>query len=136
MNFHDRYIPTKVCIVAVALTSAIAWGCAYRVKDASRTHPTESYVGWVRFVGEFVLYDDRSAFDGSKKEHCISGALPLEKQRTAAETMNGRRVKVTGTHIAWSLPDPLAISLNNNGSPILNWCGGDFVIFATDIVAE
>lgn len=126
---------TKLCIVVVALTSAVAWGCAYRAK-ASGTPPPDSQVGWVRFVGEFVLYDDESAFKGSRMDHCMSGALPLEKQLAAAKKMNGRRVRVTGVRIAWSLPDPQALSLNHDGSPIINRCGGDFVLFATDMVPE
>ena len=136
MNIQRCHVPTQLCIVVVALTSAVAWGCAYRANEGSRTYPTEAYVGWVRFVGEFVLYDDESAFKDSKKDHCMSGALPLEKQLAAAKKMNGRRVRVTGVRIPWSLDDPQALSLNHDGSPIINWCGGDFVIFATDRVPE
>jgi len=62
--------------------------------------------------------------------------LPLNKQRVAEKEMNGRRVRVTGVRVPWSLPDPLAVSLNNDGSPITNWCGGKFVLFATDMKEE
>ena len=136
MNTQCCNVPTKLCIVVVALTLAVACGCAYRAKQPLGVRPVESHVGWVRFVGEFVLYDDKSAFEGARRDHCISGALPLEKQQVAAKKMDGRRVKVTGVRITWSLPDPLAVSLNNDGSPITNWCGGNFILFATDMVPE
>ena len=103
-----------------------------------RAQPNEedSYVGWVRFVGEFVLYDDRSAFAGARKEHCVSGALPLDKQKQAAKRFDGKRVKITGTRVSWSQPNPLAVSLNHKRSPITNWCGGEYVLFATDMTIE
>jgi hypothetical protein len=127
MNTHFCQVARKVSIVTVTLTSAIAWGCS---------SPTESRIGWVRFVGEFALYDSQSAFERSDREHCVSGALPLDEQRLAAKTLDGRRVKVIGARVPWSLPDPLAVSLNNGGSAITNWCGGSFVLFATKMVPE
>jgi hypothetical protein len=137
MNTHFCQVARKVSIVTVTLTSAIAWGCCYRANQKpSGTSPTESRIGWVRFVGEFALYDSQSAFERSDREHCVSGALPLDEQRLAAKTMDGRRVKVIGARVQWSLPDPLAVSLNNRGSAITNWCGGRFVLFATKMVPE
>ena len=123
----------------VALAAIVALcGCA---SQSASTHVKESegggsYVGWVRFVGEFVLYDDRSAFADSRREHCVSGALPLDKQREAAKKFNGKRVRVKAKPVPWSLPDPLAVSLNHEGSPITNWCGGKYILFATDMTPE
>lgn len=124
-------------IFVLALTTTPIWGCVSQATNEVRSQESrESYIGWVRFVGEFALYDNQAAFERSEREHCISGALPLDKQRLAAKEMNGRRVKVTGVRVPWSLPDPLAISLNNDGSPITNWCGEEFVLFATDMIPE
>jgi hypothetical protein len=122
----------------ITLTLAVvvaAFGCASGL-PAGQSGDADSYVGYVRFVGEFVLYDDRSAFAHFRKEHCVSGALPLDKQREAAKRFDGKRVRVTGTRVPWSLPGPLAVSLNHEGSPITNWCGGQYVLFATDMVIE
>jgi hypothetical protein len=93
-------------------------------------------VGWVRFIGEFALYESEQAAGDRGREGCVSGALPLEQQRLAAEKFEGKRVRITASEVAWELPDPLALSLNHAGSPITNWCGGSFVLFASNIRAE
>lgn len=118
--------------------TAVVSGCADHAPSARADQPdgADSYVGWVRFVGEFVLYDDRAAFAASRREHCISGALPLSEQREAAKKFAGKRVRVTGTLVPWSLPDPLTLSLIHEGSPITNWCGGQSILFATKMVVE
>jgi hypothetical protein len=129
--------PLKVCALVLALApTLILSGCkSWALNHEIGRGSAESYVGWVRFVGEFVLYDDQSAFESFGKNHCMSGALPLEKQRLASR-FSGTRVKVTGVRVRWSLPDPSAVSLNNDGSPITNWCGGEFVLFARDMVPD
>jgi hypothetical protein len=130
-----------MCVYRVTLTLAAVvtvLGCANEPTATGTGQPDggEPYVGHVRFLGEFVLYDDRSAFADFRREHCVSGALPLDKQREAAKRFDGKRVRVTGTRVPWSLPDPLAVSLNHEGSPITNWCGGQYVLFATEMVIE
>ena len=67
------------CLLLMPLLSA----CAYR-GPSSETLTAGSdgvYVGWVRFVGEFVLYDDREAFLERRRDHCVSGALPFNEHR-------------------------------------------------------
>ena len=131
--------PMRLYRITLTFAAVVAiFGCANQVTSTRTAQPDEdgSYVGWVRFVGEFVLYDDRSAFAGSRREHCVSGALPREKQGEAGKKFDGKRVRVTGVRVPWSLPDPLAVSLNHEGSPIMNWCGGQYVLFATDMVLE
>src|SRR5215216_7239190 len=109
-------------------------GCVSKVADrVDEAESVGTYVGWVRFIGEFVLYDDRSAFENSRMEHCVSGALPLDRQNEAAEKFDGKRVRVKAKPVPWSLPHPLAISLNHEGSPITNWCGGEYILFAIDM---
>jgi hypothetical protein len=124
-------------IMALAATVAFL-GCAGQSSSTRLKAPEgyRSYVGWVRFVGEFVLYYDRSAFENSRMEHCVSGALPLDRQNEAAEKFDGKRVRVKAKPVPWSLPDPLTLSLNHEGSPITNWCGGEYILFATDITPE
>lgn len=57
-------------------------------------------------------------------------------QQDAARKLNGRRVRVIAKRVPWELPDPLALSLNYEGSPITNWCGGKYVLFATEMEPE
>jgi hypothetical protein len=124
------------CALAIAEAISLC-GCAnQRTTVHAQPESETQYVGWVRFVGDFLLYTDRSAFKLSQREHCVSGALPLEKQRDAARNLSGKRVRVIAKRVLWKLPDPLAVALNNNGSPITNWCGGEYVLFATDMEVE
>jgi hypothetical protein len=113
---------------------AIIGGCVNRQTIAPADHAPaaeKTYIGWVRFTGEFNLYDDHTSFLNSSRSHCISGALPLDAQRTARQTLDGQRVRVTARSVTWSLPGSLAVSMNNEGAPITNWCLGDQVLFAT-----
>lgn len=129
---------SSLCSLSFSAATIVFCGCA-SPEATIRTSVTDSpgqFVGWVRFVGEFVLYSDRVAFDGFRRERCISGALPLERQRDAAKRLNGKRVRVIAKKVPWALPDPLAVSLNNQGSPITNWCGEKYVLFATDMAIE
>jgi hypothetical protein len=127
----------KRVVPAILAAVLVSGGCAGEGGSRrDQAHATQSYVGWVRFVGEFALYDDRSAYESSRHARCISGALPLEQQRKAAYEFEGRRVRVTAVRVAWFLPDPLSVSLNNDGSPITNWCEGKYVLFATEMVPE
>lgn len=125
-----------ICVLTISCAILFICSCAYQAANHSRQESDDQYVGWVRFVGEFVLYTDRVAFEDSRRQDCVSGALPLGKQRDAARKLDGKKVKVVAQRVPWVLPGPLAISLNNDGSPITNWCGGDYVLFATEMVAE
>lgn len=132
MSTSYRYAFVPALCVVVGLCGCASHGASIRAQSESDTQ----HVGWVRFVGEFVLYTDHSAFESSRREHCVSGALPLEKQRDAAKNLDGKKVMVVAKRVPWALPDPLAVSLNNEGSPITNWCGGKYVLFAADMEAE
>jgi hypothetical protein len=35
--------------------------------------------------------------------------------------------------VTWSLPNPDAFTMNNDGSPITNWCGDRVVLFASEM---
>ena len=93
------------------------------------------YSGWVRFAGEFYLYADAKAFAEATNSHCVSGALPPDKQQDAASQFNGKRVRVFAKLVPWSLQGD-AFTMNNQGSPITNWCGDKNVLFATQIVLD
>jgi hypothetical protein len=110
--------------------SVLLGGCASTGADSKRPRV---YVGWVRFAGEFSLYSDASAFADSQTSHCVSGALPPEQQKEAAAKLNGKRVRVVARPVAWVLPNPDTFTLNNNGSPITNWCGDRVVLFASEM---
>jgi hypothetical protein len=112
---------------AVCGLVAVLAGCA------SLAPRERLYTGWVRFTGEFVLYSNASAFADSRTSHCLSGALSPAKQKDAAARFNGKRVIVRARPVRWALPDPQALMMNNQGTPITNWCGRDEVLFATEM---
>jgi hypothetical protein len=118
-------------LAAIALScSVLLAGCATETRTSMRPRV---YVGWVRFAGEFSLYSDPSAFADSQTTHCVSGALPPDKQKDAAAKLNGKRVRVVAVPVNWSLPNPDAFTMNNAGSPITNWCGDPVVLFASEM---
>jgi hypothetical protein len=110
--------------------SVLIAGCASTGSHSTRPRV---YVGWVRFAGEFSLYSDPSAFADSQTTHCVSGALPPDKQKEAAATLSGKRVRVVAVPVKWSLPNPDTFTMNNAGSPITNWCGDRVVLFASEM---
>lgn len=96
--------------------------------------------GWIVFHEEFQLYDTYDAMVRGDQDHCISGALPLTKQRAAEKKYRNKqaRVRVRGTLVEWKLPKTpqfpvTGLALMHDGSPILNGCLGRFVLFATSI---
>ena len=111
-------------------------GCPSMVGNPrSESAPLRLYSGWVRFAGEFYLYADAKSFAESATSHCVSGALPPGKQQEAAAQFNGKRVRVIGKIVPWSLPAE-ALTMNNEGSVITNWCGDKSVLFATKMVED
>jgi hypothetical protein len=118
---------------------AVLGGCASPGPGsaAARDKPQgRLYAGWVRFAGEFALYADASAFADSRTSHCLSGALPPDKQKEAAAKLSGKRVVVRAKVVPWSLPDPKQLTMSNEGSPITNWCGGKEVLLATEMILD
>jgi hypothetical protein len=129
--FGRRSAPIGIAVSVIATLG----GCAMAGPQGAgeREHV---YAGWVRFAGEFALYSDPSAFADSQTAHCLSGALPADKQKEAASKFSGKRVRVTARAVPWSLPNPETFTLNNAGSPITNWCGDRVVLFASQMVLD
>jgi hypothetical protein len=120
--------------------AGIALGCSVLLAGCASTGERGSvrprvYVGWVRFAGEFSLYSDPSAFADSQTTHCVSGALPPDKQKEAAAKLSGKRVRVVAVPVKWSLANAETFTMNNSGSPITNWCGDRVVLFASEMTA-
>ncbi|HEU4625477.1 MAG TPA: hypothetical protein VFS52_11970 [Steroidobacteraceae bacterium] len=119
--------------------AGIALGCSTLLAGCVSTSAPHAsarprvYVGWVRFAGEFSLYSDPAAFAESQTTHCVSGALPPDKQKEAAAKLSGKRVRVVAVPVTWSLPDPETFTMSNAGSPITNWCGDKIVLFASEM---
>ena len=114
--------------------SMLLAGCA-STGSAHTSERPRVYVGWVRFAGEFALYSDPSAFADSQTTHCVSGALPPDKQKDAAAKLSGKRVRVVAVPVKWSLPNSDTFTMSNAGSPITNWCGDSVVLFASEMKA-
>jgi hypothetical protein len=118
-------------LAAIVLScGAFLASCASMGNGANRPRV---YVGWVRFAGEFSLYSDPSSFADSQTSHCVSGALPPDKQKEAAAKLSGKRVRVVAVPVKWALPNPDSFTMSNAGSPITNWCGDPVVLFASEM---
>jgi hypothetical protein len=129
-----RHMTQNRASMALALGFLAMLGGCKTLSTAESTKPQGLlYAGWVRFAGEFTLYADESAFADSRTSHCLSGALPPDKQKEAAAQFSGKRVVVRAKVVPWSLPDPQQLTMSNEGSPITNWCGGKEVLFATEM---
>lgn len=84
-------------------------------------------------AGEFQLYE--TGMPNIMSEGCISGSLPIDHQKLAAEEYNGSAVIVVGSRVRWP-NDPLLAYLENKGGRVSNECGGQYVIFASNISRE
>ena len=134
-TWHRR--PGQGVLIGIAVSVVATLGGCAQSNLTQRAEAREHvYVGWVRFAGEFSLYSDPSAFADSQTAHCVSGALPPDKQKEAAAQFSGKRVRVTARAVPWSLPSPDTLTLNNAGSPITNWCGDRVVLFASQMVLD
>jgi hypothetical protein len=118
-------------LISIALSLCVAGGCA--TQQGSEKYP-HVYTGWVRFAGEFMLYPDAKSFAAGQPLRCVSGALPLEKQKEAAAQFSGKRVLVRGKAVPWSPGD--GYSVNHEGSLITNWCGARTVLLAVDMKVD
>lgn len=128
-----RHWVSRVLAACSVLSFTVLSGCATPAKSARTSERERLYVGWVRFAGEFSLYADASSFADSATSHCVSGALPPEKQKEAAAQFNGKRVAVRARTVPWSNLPADALTMSNAGSPITNWCGDKVVLFASDM---
>lgn len=84
-------------------------------------------------AGEFQIYETGTPNDVS--EGCISGSLPLDLQKRAAEQYNRSAVIIVGRSVPWPT-EPLLAYLEHRGGRVSNECGGDYVIFASEISAQ
>jgi hypothetical protein len=128
---HDASVTcTRVAgLVAIFLSM---FGCPG--PSESDTPKTERFSGWVRFYGEFLLYSEKRDLDRGIRASCISGSLPLQAERRAAELFNGKHVVIYGQREPWFVASPLQLSEPYKGSNIENQCAGKFIILATKIV--
>ena len=110
--------------LSALLFALYSTGCAL-----SESPKSEKFSGWVRFAGEFELYDTEADMKAEKPGACMSGVLPLALQRAASNKFNFSHVSVWGFRVPrWH--DPTIMYLDNEGATIVNRCDGDFVIFA------
>jgi hypothetical protein len=130
---RKRRSGASAALIGALLTLTVLSGCAASAKKGSESERERLYVGWVRFAGEFALYADPNAFANSSTSHCVSGALPPELQKQAAAEFSGKRVRVRARPVPWSELPADALTLNNQGSPITNWCGDRVVLFASEM---
>ncbi|GAA0635581.1 hypothetical protein [Brevundimonas lenta] len=92
-----------------------------------------SFTGWVRFTdGEFQLFEREVQVRNEFSRPCVSGALPLDLQRTARRDLSGQMVTFTGRAVSWA-DRSTPTGLTHEASIIRNTCGGDYVILAESV---
>lgn len=131
-TFERRRYGRAAVVISLSLTfGAVGAGCA--TPQSAPTYP-HVYTGFVRFAGEFMLYPDAKSFAAGNPLRCVSGALPLEKQKEAAAEFSGKRVLVRAKAVPWSPGE--GYSVNHEGSQITNWCGARTVLLAVEMKAD
>jgi hypothetical protein len=100
---------------------------------ANRSTPVEVFQGHLQFSGEFTLFLWYNV-DGRQKE-CLSGAFPLKKHLRAQKRYSGKLVRIWGRRVLYSsLVERIGATEKGwKGTPIPNYCGGDYVILAKRI---
>jgi hypothetical protein len=120
-----------VAISIVLGLCAVSSGCATRQSAPQYPHV---FTGYVRFAGEFMLYPDAKSFAAGQPLRCVSGALPLEKQKEAMSEFSGKRVLIRAKAVPWSPGE--GYSVNHEGSQITNWCGARTVLLAVEMKVD
>ena len=91
------------------------------------------FTGYVRFdSGEFQLFEREAQMRSAIGRPCVSGVLPLNKQRTARRDLPGQKVTFTGRAVPWA-GHSTTTGLDFEGSNVRNTCGGEYVILAEDV---
>lgn len=121
---------TALILSLAALTGACAPTLA---QPAAGFDPAATtFTGWVRVSnGEFQLYPQQRQLREPFSRPCVSGALPRDQQRVAAD-LSGSQVRFTGRAVRWA-ENQQNDQLNFEGSRISNDCRGEYVIQATDV---
>lgn len=87
------------------------------------------FEGWARVEeGEIRLYAAERDLDNPIPVRCVSGALPRNAQRSAAE-LNGSKIRLVGRVARWA-DRGAGETYDWQGSDIVNRCGRDVVILA------
>lgn len=124
---------TAMIVAAGALLAGCATGRDGEiVADPSFDAVANEFTGWVRVSeGEFQLFREQRQLREPFSRPCVSGALPRNAQRAAAD-LNGTQATFTGRAAAWPQPNP-GQTLVWQGSRIRNLCRGAFVIQADSV---
>lgn len=122
---------TALTLSAALLMSAAA-PAAIAQEDTTFDPAATIFTGWVRVSrGEFQLYPQQRQLERPFSRPCVSGALPDALQRTAAD-LSGNQVRFTGRAVNWDENQQNGV-VRHEDARIVNECGGDFVIEATDV---
>lgn len=88
--------------------------------------------GWVRFSdGEFQLYEREVQVLRPFARPCESGVASRNLMRQAELDLEGQKVTISGTRVAWQQAENHRIAFR--GSDVRNACGGETVLLADSI---
>lgn len=122
-----RYVTS----IAVLIVSTV-WGASAAVGKPQRP-PLQEFTGRLEFSGEFTLFPFPAT--SSRGKECVSGAFPLRKHRNVKRVYRGMSVIIRGHLVRYSsLTDKVGATERGwRGTPIPNYCGGEYVILADKI---
>lgn len=123
-----RRIVPVIAICGLALAAC----ASTRPAAASRMQWSESISGWVTFRGEFLLFGMPDALPSNDLTRCTSGNLPTGLHARAAETLEGKRVIVTGRMVVWTAGTDDRPT-RERAAPIRKVCDGPLVFLADSI---
>lgn len=120
-------------LILASVLSASAVQAEAPPADESRFDPAATtFTGWVRVSrGEFQLYPEQRQLRLPFSRPCVSGALPRNAQEAAGD-LSSLKVRFTGRAVRWD-ENRVSGAVRHEGARIVNECGGDFVILATDL---
>jgi hypothetical protein len=122
-------VSTTICVIVGSC--ALPNQAESELRSFAESGETHWYSGFVVFHGEFELYrSEQDYLRGNSR--CISGAFPLDAQLQVANSFDRRNVKILARVVEWPGTEEI-LSVNFEGSAIINNCLREYVFFATQI---
>ena len=118
--------PKTVLIVITALSANAAMG-------KPQESPLREFKGRLEFSGEFTLFPFPQS--SARGRECVSGAFPLRQHLRAKRAFREKSVNIRGRLVPYSsLVDQVGATERGwRGTPIPNYCGGEYVILAKKV---
>lgn len=119
-------------MIAAVLAASTAAPAVLAQQNTAFDPAATTFTGWVRVSrGEFQIYPEQRQLNQPFSRPCVSAALPRNAQEAAGD-LNGSQIRFTGRAVRWD-ENRVSGTVRHEGSRIVNECGGEYVVLATDI---